>query len=136
LRRTCLLLTQSGHWSEGELASQICEVFNFEQTLFLSESILPWLFGEEFTHAMPRPHNFERTRLPIGLPRCPAGPEAIEIIYEAYVKARRPVCDIGKPDPVNEIIALRILSLAKQGERDPDRLRAGALATVSIQTCS
>jgi hypothetical protein len=48
----CLLLTQSGHWSEGELASQICEVFNFEQTLFLSESILPWLFGEEFTHAI------------------------------------------------------------------------------------
>jgi hypothetical protein len=60
-------------------------------------------------------------------------PEAIEIIYEAYVKTRRPVCDIGKPDPVNEIIALRILSLAKRGERDPDRLRAGALATVSIQ---
>jgi hypothetical protein len=52
-------------------------------------------------------------------------PEAIEIIYEA--------CDIGKPDPVNEIIALRILSLAKQGERDPDRLRAGALATLPVQ---
>jgi hypothetical protein len=94
---------------------------------------------------MPRPHNFGWTRLPTGQPRCPengvlellrvAGfdPKAIEIIYEAYLKARRPVCDIGKPDPVNEIIALRILSLAKQGERDPDRLRAGALATLSIQ---
>jgi hypothetical protein len=57
-------------------------------------------------------------------------PDAIEIISDAYVKTRRPVCDIGKPDPVNEIIALRILSLAKQGERDPDRLRAGALATL------
>jgi hypothetical protein len=63
-------------------------------------------------------------------------PEVIEIIYAAYVKTRRPVDDIGKPDPVNEIIALRILSLAKQGERDPDRLRAGALATLSIQRCS
>jgi hypothetical protein len=94
---------------------------------------------------MPRTHNFDWTRLPIGQPRCPAGgvsellrvagfdPETIEIIYSAYVKTRRPVCDIGKPDPVNEIIALRILSLAKRGERDPDRLRAGALATVSIQ---
>ena len=104
--------------------------------------------GRNLPTPLPRTHNFERTRLPIGLPRCPAGgvlellrvagfdPEAIEIIYEAYVKARRPVCDIGKPDPVNEIIALRILSLAKQGERDPDRLRAGALATVSIQPCS
>jgi len=55
-------------------------------------------------------------------------PEVIEIIYAAYVKTRRPVYDIGKPDPVNEIIALRILSLAKQ--RDPDRLYAGALATL------
>jgi hypothetical protein len=80
-----------------------------------------------------------------GQPRCPVNgvlellrgagfdPEAIEIIYEAYVKTRRTVCDIGKPDPVNEIIALRILSLAKQGERDPDRLRAGALATLPVQ---
>jgi hypothetical protein len=94
---------------------------------------------------MPRPHNFGWTRLPTGQPRCPengvlellrvAGfdPEAIEIIFETYVKTRRPVGDSGKPDPINEIIALRILSLAKQGERDPDRLRAGALATVSIQ---
>ena len=57
-------------------------------------------------------------------------PEAIEIIYEAYVKARRAVGDIGKPDPINEIIALRILSLAKQGERNPDRLCVGALATL------
>jgi hypothetical protein len=81
----------------------------------------------------------QRTRLPAGQPQFPvkllellrvAGfdPEAIEIIYEAYLKTRRPVGDIGKPDPINEIIALRILSLAKQGERDPDRLRAGALS--------
>ena len=99
-------------------------------------------FGEELPTPLPREHNFERTRLPIGQPRCPAGgvsellrvagfdPEAIEIIYEAYVKARRAVGDIGKPDPINEIIALRILSLAKQGERDLDRLRAGAVATL------
>jgi hypothetical protein len=91
---------------------------------------------------MPGTHNFDLTKLPIGQPRWPAygalrvagfDTETIKIIYEAYVKTRRPVCDIGKPDPVNEIIALRILSLAKQGERDPHRLRAGALATLSIQ---
>ena len=90
---------------------------------------------------MPRAHNFERTRLPIGQPRCPARgvlellrvagfePEAIEIICETY--DRRSVCDISKPDPVNKIIALQILSLAKQGERDPARLRAAALAASS-----
>ena len=99
-------------------------------------------FGEELPTPLPRAHNFERTRLPIGQPRCPArgvlellrvagfDPEAIEIMCEAYVKPRRSVCEISKPDPVNEIIALQILSLAKQGERKPDRLRAGKLATL------
>src|SRR5262245_55045703 len=53
-RSKCLLLTQSGHWSEGELASQIGEV------------------------------------------------------------------------------RFAILALAKQGERDPDRLRAGALAILKV----
>ena len=103
-------------------------------------------FGAELPTPLPRAHNFERTRLPIGQPRCPArgvlellrvagfDPEAIEIICEAYVKARRSVCDISKPDPVNEIIALRILLLAKQGERNPDWLCAGVLATLPVQT--
>jgi hypothetical protein len=101
--------------------------------------------GRNLPTPLPRPHNFDWTRLPPGQPRFPVNgvlellrvagfdAETIEIIYEAYLKTRRPVCDIGKPDPVNEIITLRILSLAKQGERDPDRLRAGALATLSIQ---
>ena len=98
--------------------------------------------GRNLPTPLPRAHSFERTRLPIGQPRCPArgvlellrvagfDPEAIEIIYEAYVKTCRSVCEISKPDPVNEFIALQILSLAKQSERDPDRLRAGALAAL------
>jgi hypothetical protein len=57
-------------------------------------------------------------------------PEVIETICEVYTKARKPVCDTNKPDPVNELIALRILSLAKRGERDPDQLRAEALAAL------
>ena len=55
-------------------------------------------------------------------------PKTVEIICEAYVRTREPVRDTSEPHPVNESIALRILSLAKQGERNPDRLRAGALA--------
>src|SRR5262245_20461332 len=54
--------------------------------------------------------------------------------FEAYVKTRKSVGDISKPDLANEIIALRILSLAKQGERDPDRLCAGVLATLPIKS--
>ena len=58
--------------------------------------------------------------------------KAVEAICEAYSKARKSFHDTGDPDLVNEIIALRILSLAKQVERDPDRLRAGALAALTI----
>ena len=58
--------------------------------------------------------------------------KAVEAICEAYSKARKSLHDTGDHDLVNEIIALRILSLAKQGERDPDRLRAGALAALPI----
>jgi hypothetical protein len=60
----------------------------------------------------------------------------IEIISEAYVKARRSSDGAGNPGLVNEIIALRILELAKQGERDPNRLRARALATLPVQPTS
>jgi hypothetical protein len=91
---------------------------------------------------MPGTHNFDLTKLPIGQPRWPAygalrvagfDTETIKIIYEAYLKTRRPVYDVNKSDPVNVIIALRILSLAKRGERDPDRLRAATLATLPVQ---
>ena len=56
--------------------------------------------------------------------------ETIEMICKAYVRSRRPVGDISRPDPINETIAMRILSLAKQGERDLDRLCTGALKSV------
>ena len=62
--------------------------------------------------------------------------KAVEAICEAYSKARKSLHDTGDHDLVNEIIALRILSLAKQGERDPDRLRAGALAALPITSAS
>jgi len=58
--------------------------------------------------------------------------KAVEAICEAYSKARKSLHDTGDLDLVNEIIALRILSLAKQVERDPERLRAGALAALPI----
>ena len=54
--------------------------------------------------------------------------ETVEVIADAYIRTRRSADDADSADLINEIIAFRILSLAKQGERDPDRLRAGALA--------
>ena len=59
-------------------------------------------------------------------------PKTVEVICEAYLRARKSLRDTNHPDLVNEIIARRILSLAKQGERDPDQLHAKALAELPM----
>ena len=58
--------------------------------------------------------------------------KTVEVICEAYIKARKSLRETNHPDLVNEIIARRILSLAKLGERDPDQLRAKALAELPM----
>ena len=57
-------------------------------------------------------------------------PEAVKLLSDAYDKARKSLHDTGQPYIVNEVIAKRIMSLAKQGERDPDRLCKGALTAL------
>ncbi len=54
-------------------------------------------------------------------------PETVKLLCEAYDKARASLHDTGQPHIVNEVIAQRIIAMAKQGERDPDRLCAKAL---------
>jgi hypothetical protein len=54
-------------------------------------------------------------------------PETVKTLSEAYEKACKSLHDTGQPQIVNEIIAQRIIALALKGERDPDRLCAGAL---------
>ena len=49
-------------------------------------------------------------------------PETVEMLCRAYDKACNSLHDEGQPDLVNEIIAQRIISLAQQGEHNPDRL--------------
>ena len=58
------------------------------------------------------------------------GPEDIAALSAAYEKARRALHDKGQPDIVNEVIARRIIRLAKTGERNPERLAASALAAL------
>jgi hypothetical protein len=58
--------------------------------------------------------------------------KTIELVCEAYIKARKSRCDTNHPDLMNEIIARRILSLARRGERDPDQLRAKALVDLPM----
>ena len=56
--------------------------------------------------------------------------DTVQILCDAYEKARKSLHDTGQPQIVNEIIAQRIIALAKQGERDPNRLCAGALSAL------
>jgi hypothetical protein len=56
-------------------------------------------------------------------------PADIKTMSDAYDNAIEDVCAFGHPNKiVRGIIAGRIISLAKGGERDPDRLREEAFA--------
>ena len=57
-------------------------------------------------------------------------PETIKALCDAYDKALRSLHDAGQPDVVKEVIAQRIIALAKHGERNPDRLCADALSAL------
>ncbi len=57
-------------------------------------------------------------------------PETVKLLSDAYDKARKSLHDTGQPYIVNEIIAERIISLAKQGERNADSLCKGALTAL------
>jgi hypothetical protein len=54
-------------------------------------------------------------------------PEVRRIIGVAFEMARIALSLAGRPDNANEIIAKRIIELAKAGERNPDLLCEGVL---------
>jgi hypothetical protein len=54
--------------------------------------------------------------------------EVIGLISEALEAACKVLRDTGQPKVVREVIARRIIAAASNGERDPIRLRAAALA--------
>jgi len=54
-------------------------------------------------------------------------PQTLKVLCDAYDKARASMHDAGQPRIVHEVIAQRIIAMAKQGERDPKRLSAAAL---------
>jgi hypothetical protein len=55
-------------------------------------------------------------------------PEAIEAMSEAFAAALKELNEGGPPKLVLEVVAQRIIEAASNGERDPVRLRAAALA--------
>jgi hypothetical protein len=57
-------------------------------------------------------------------------PDEILILRDAYTRACKSLHDKGQPAIVNEIIAERIIALAGDGERDPEKLSDGALSAL------
>ena len=57
-------------------------------------------------------------------------PQTVEVMYEAYDKVRKSLHLAGQPDIENETIAMQIIALARNGERDRDRLWAIALSAL------
>ena len=55
------------------------------------------------------------------------GPEDIEILSNVFEEAVRELRLVDRTDPATQLVAKRIIELAQQGERDPIRLREGAV---------
>ena len=60
-------------------------------------------------------------------------PETVQAMCAAYDKAKIELRDSGQPDVVREVIARRILKLAQAGERDANRVCAGALSAIQTR---
>ena len=59
-------------------------------------------------------------------------PDLTHAMGEAFERACRSLRDVGQPDIVKEVIARRIIEVAKTGERDPERLSDHALLALGV----
>ena len=58
-------------------------------------------------------------------------PEEIKIIVTAFEDTLRELRLLDREDPATILVAKRIMTLVQQGERDPIRLRQGAVQGLS-----
>jgi len=61
----------------------------------------------------------------------PFGPDEIKIIVTAFEDTLRALRLVDRKDPTMTAVAKRIIALAQEGERDPIRLREGAMRGLS-----
>lgn len=59
--------------------------------------------------------------------------EATAKLCEAFDRACRELHDMGQPELVREVIAKRIIEIAGQGERDPDKMCEAALLALGFR---
>jgi hypothetical protein len=57
-------------------------------------------------------------------------PNEVQVLSDAFEAALRDLGLVDRSDPVVEVVAKRIIHLASRGERDPTRLREGAVKGV------
>jgi hypothetical protein len=60
-------------------------------------------------------------------------PDLTHAMGQAYDRAFRALHDRGQPAMVHEVIAKRIIEIAKTGERDPNKLCERALQAFGIE---
>jgi hypothetical protein len=60
------------------------------------------------------------------------GPNAIHAMVTAFDKACRSLHDAGKPGIAREIVAKRIIDLAREGDTDPDHLCEATLKALGF----
>jgi hypothetical protein len=54
-------------------------------------------------------------------------PQEVQVLSDAFEAALRELGLVDRSDPAVELVAKRIIELASRGERDPIRLREGAV---------
>ena len=62
------------------------------------------------------------------LKTCAFDPEDVECLSKAYEDALRTLGLVERSDAANQLIARKIIEVAQNGERDPARIRALAIA--------
>lgn len=55
------------------------------------------------------------------------GPDEVEVLSSAFEAALEELGLVDRNDPAVQLVAKRIIELAQRGERDPARLREGAV---------
>ena len=58
------------------------------------------------------------------------GPEDIKVMSTAFAGALNALGLMDRGDPLNELVARKIIEIAKTGERNPSRLRDRALKSL------
>ena len=64
---------------------------------------------------------------------CSFDPDITRAMGVAYDKTRKMLHDRGQPEVVQEVIAQRIINVAKTGERDPDRICQRAMTSLVLE---